>query len=536
MQPSYPGDNRQAWQHALWFASYLLLLAAMFHSAIAFMLHMWNNDDFTYCYLVPAIVAYLIWENKVRLRKAVTRPTWAGFGLILPGILFFWMGDLGGEYTLLYLSLWLIVVGLCLLHFGAEKLRVILFPILFSLTMFPLPAFINNRLSLNLKMISSFIGVEAMQWMGMSAYREGNVIDLGFTQLQVVDACNGLRYLLPLILMGLLVAYFSKLAMWQKIVLVLSSIPISILVNGLRIASVGLLYPIWGPQVAEGFFHDFSGWLIFMVSLGILLVELWLLKKIFPGAGDDSVAGRPGNGERAESKPKEEFGSQKPIAGEQGQAGGVKGLLPHAALALLLLAATAALSQGIEFREKIPINKALNQFPSQIGMWQARSQAMEQKIIDALDLDDYLMMDYRGDSGKNVNFYVAYYQTQRKGESIHSPASCMPGGGWKFKQSGKTTVTLSDNTSMPVNRAFMQKGESRQLSYYWFPMRGRVLTNAYEMKIYNFWDALTRQRTDGALVRLVTPLYGDESVESAEARLQDFMGDVVPVLDTFLPK
>jgi EpsI family protein len=162
---------------------------------------------------------------------------------------------------------------------------------------------------------------------------------------------------------------------------------------------------------------------------------------------------------------------------------------------------------------------------------------MEQKFIDALDFSDYAMMDYQDKNGRSVNFYVAYYESQRKGESIHSPETCLPGGGWIFNQSGSITLPFSvgGKNVMKVNRAFMQKSGSTQLVYFWFPQRGRILTNAYQLKIYAFWDALTRQRTDGALVRVLTPVYNLEEPEDAEKRLQEFVRQVSPVLLEFLP-
>lgn len=154
-----------------------------------------------------------------------------------------------------------------------------------------------------------------------------------------------------------------------------------------------------------------------------------------------------------------------------------------------------------------------------------------------MDLNDYVIVDFTNGDGKEVNFYTAYYESQRKGESIHSPETCLPGSGWEFRQAGGTSIPVAYNGSnrMPVNRAYMVKGDYRQLSYYWFPQRDRILTNAYQLKLYNFWDALTRQRTDGALVRLITPVYEDEEVADAEKRLVGFAREIVPVLKEFLP-
>ena len=207
-------------------------------------------------------------------------------------------------------------------------------------------------------------------------------------------------------------------------------------------------------------------------------------------------------------------------------------------MAVILLGLTWGLSHGIEFREKIPIAKSFEYFPVKVGEWTGTRQSMEQKFIDALDLSDYVTIDYKNKQGKSVNFYVAYYESQRKGESIHSPATCLRGGGWIFKRAGavKLPFKQKNNDYMPVNRAFMQKSGSKQLTYYWFPQRGRVLTNAYQLKIYAFWDALIRQRTDGALVRVMTPVYESEGLEDAEERLQKFTREIVPVLSEFLPE
>ena len=136
-----------------------------------------------------------------------------------------------------------------------------------------------------------------------------------------------------------------------------------------------------------------------------------------------------------------------------------------------------------------------------------------------------------------MDFYVAYYDSQRKGESIHSPETCLPGSGWEFKQAGRARVSLAEpGRSIKVNRAIMEKSGYRQLAYFWFPARGRILTNAWELKIYTFWDSLTRQRTDGALVRLITPVLQGEQVADAEKRLQDFTRQIVPMLNDFLPQ
>jgi exosortase D (VPLPA-CTERM-specific) len=297
----------------------------------------------------------------------------------------------------------------------------------------------------------------------------------------------------------------------------------------MRIAMTAILYKHFGSKVAEGFFHEFSGLLIFAICIPVLLIEMKILEKLPPVQ------------QKSTSEPKEtEVTAPDNNPGSPNKAVSKYRMLrqPIFVVAVILLGATLAISHTVDFREKIPTKKNLEQFPLKIGEWTAdRRQAMAQKFIDVLDFSEYVIINYQNLDEKKINFYVAYYESQRKGESIHSPATCLPGSGWSFDQSGtmKITGVPGINETYEVNRAVMQSGRNRQVTYYWFPVRGRILYNAYQLKIYNFWDSLTQQRTDGALVRLITSVYEDENLEDAEERLQSFVRDVAPVLEEYLP-
>ncbi|MBW1644912.1 MAG: VPLPA-CTERM-specific exosortase XrtD [Deltaproteobacteria bacterium] len=493
-------------------AGYALLLGGLYFDSLAYMVRRWQAPDYNYCFLMPLVAVYLFWASREAFRARPARPTFAALPLLLVGLGFYWLGELGGEFMSLNISLWLVIVALVWLHYGWQRLRAVWFALFMLAFAIPLPNFLHQKVSWHLKLISTRIGVLLMQLLGMSAYREGNVIDLGFTQLQVVDACSGLRYLFPIIILSLLLAWSYRAYWWKKLLLVLSSIPLIVVSNSIRIAVTGLLYEHIGPAAAEGFFHDFAGWFMFMVALAVLLPEMWLLNRIFPG--------RP---------PREVPVKVKSAAGSRPSP------WPVFLVAVFCLAATLAFSHGIEFREKVPARRAFATFPETIDGWRGRRQVMEQQFIDALDLSDYTIVDYQNDRGRAVNFYVAYYESQRKGESIHSPATCLPSSGWNFEQAGEIAVQIPGGRRLRVRRALMSKGDMRQVVYYWFPQRGRDLTNAYQLKFYAFWDALTKHRTDGALVRLITPVYADETVAAADRRLQEFLRQVVPVLDTYLP-
>jgi exosortase len=227
----------------LWYgAIYGPLLAIIYFASYKWLVkNDWPREDFNYCYLIPFVVLYLIWEKRDRWLKEVSIPSWSGLLFLLPGILLFLAGELAGEFFSIYISSWLVVTGLLWVHVGWKKLKIMAFPLFVSLFLFPLPYFLNTKLTFNLKLLSSEIGIRIIQLLGMSAYREGNIIDLGFTQLQVVDACSGLRYLIPLFLMGVLMAYLYQAALWQRIIIAFSSIPLSIVTNSLRIALTAVL-------------------------------------------------------------------------------------------------------------------------------------------------------------------------------------------------------------------------------------------------------------------------------------------------------
>jgi exosortase D (VPLPA-CTERM-specific) len=258
---------------------YALLLTGLYYAALAFMIQSWERPEYNYCYLIPLVVLYLLWEKRKVIGALPSSPSWWGIAPVVFGLLLFWLGELAGEYFTLYVSLWVVLIGLCWLHLGFPKLKAISFPLFMLLAMFPLPAFLYGRISVKLQLISSKIGVMLLQLYGMSAYREGNVIDLGFTKLQVVEACSGLRSLISLIVLAFLLAYFFKAAFWKRAILVISTIPIAVFMNSGRIALTGILHELWGAEVAIGFFHGFSGWIIFMVAFGLLLLEMGVLKR-----------------------------------------------------------------------------------------------------------------------------------------------------------------------------------------------------------------------------------------------------------------
>lgn len=507
------------------------VLGHMYGDSLAYMVGLWaNSEDYSHGFFVPVISLFLIWQARHRIAASEVTYSWWGLVIIAVGLGLYWIGELATLYIVLHVSLWLVLVGLVVSLIGIRGARSIGFPLFYLLACIPLPVFLYANLASQLQLISSTLGVGFLQFVGVTAFREGNVIDLGPVQLQVVEACSGIRYLLPLTSLALLCSYLYKDKIWKRVVLVLSSIPISILVNGFRIGVIGVLVEWYGQGAAEGFYHLFEGGVLFMASLCLLILEMWLLASISTGGHGESFLKRFTWATDAQ----EPDGMVRP----QQSVATSPALRPAYVCSLALLIPCAFASTAIVSREEFPPSReTFVDFPMQFSQWQGTALPLEKQYIDTLRFDDYVLADYRIDQGQSVNFYAAYYRSQKKGQSAHSPQSCLPGGGWEI-----TSLSSIEMPSLPanvhrihINRVLIQKNDQKQIVLYWFKQRNRVLTDEYLVKFYLFWDAISRGRTDGALVRIASLVGPGESEQAVDLRLVDFAGLVEPELRRYVP-
>lgn len=509
----------------------IALLSYMYSDSLLFLFNHWiGSDDYSHGMFVPLISGFLVWQSRHRLVQVQREQAWWGLGIIFVGLMLYMIGELATLYVVLHLSLWTVMVGLVIALVGIHGAKVIAFPLCYLLTAIPLPVFFYANLSTQLQLWSSSLGVGCLQLVGVMAFREGNVIDLGQVQLQVVEACSGIRYLLPLTSLALLCAYLFKDRMWKRVVLVVSAIPISIVINGFRIGMIGVLVELYGKGAAEGFYHLFEGWVIFMVSLALLIIEMGLLGRI------GMVA--PYRPFLAQLSWREQDGA----GGHGGARSFPRWMMPSPGPAYLcsvaLLTPFTLVSTSLVDREETPPSRAaFIDFPMEVNGWRGERFPLEKQYIDALRFDDYVLADYRSDHGHLVNFYTAYYQSQRKGQSAHSPKSCLPGGGWEITSITHKELPSSTTITQPlmVNRAVIHKGDQKQIVLYWFKQRDRYLADEYLVKVYLLWDAISRQRTDGALVRLASLVGPGESEAIVDQRLQGFAAAIGQELSRFVP-
>ncbi|NOS80334.1 MAG: VPLPA-CTERM-specific exosortase XrtD [Nitrospira sp.] len=497
------------------------LLGVLYRDSLAYLFQQWmENEDYSHGIFVPFISLALIWWRREHILAAGLAPTWWGIIPVALGLGLFVVGELATLMLLLHLSFWLVLVGLVLTFAGSRATGRMAFPLGYLLAMIPLPSTLQQSLSSSLQLISSKLGVGCLQLIGVDAFREGNVIDLGPIQLQVVEACSGLRYLFPLVALTLLFAYLFQDRMWKRVVLVTSAIPLAVLLNGLRIGLIGVLVEYFGNGAAEGFMHAFEGWFLFVLSLALLGLELWLLGKI--GSSKSATADLLTTSRTSsDSIP---FTSRPVVSG------------PVMTCIALLVVITTASFQIAGREESPPSRQNFLDFPMRLAERQGQPMAMEREYVDFLRFDDYLLADYQGPGGP-VNVYAAYYRSQRTGQATHSPKTCIPGGGWEITSLDEVLVPAAQGSEgkFRVNRVLIQKGDQKQVVLYWFKQRNRLVTSEYLVKFFLLWDGVTMRRSDGALIRLVATVQPGETEGAADQRVMQMAAAVHPLLPAYVP-
>ena len=275
----------------------------------------WNDENYSHGLLIPFVIAYILWTQRERVSKYVSRPNaiWGSMGIML-GLFGLWAGTAGAELFVQRTSLVVMLAGIVVYFGGLTLLRLALVPLALIMLAIPIPAIVLNKIAFPLQLLASRCAVAAIAAFNIPVLRQGNVIELmplGATQpkrLEVVEACSGIRSLMTLVTLAVVFAYFTypregnsnqrgggegpsvrplkSFAVWRSIVIVSSAVPIAILTNVLRVSGTGVLARFYGSKVADGFFHSFSGWVMYVVAFLMLFAVGWSLDRF----GRTSVA------------------------------------------------------------------------------------------------------------------------------------------------------------------------------------------------------------------------------------------------------
>jgi exosortase D (VPLPA-CTERM-specific) len=478
----------------------------------------WKFDgDYSYAVVIPFVTGYLIWKCKPLLSTTRIRPNWLGgvFFFILLGISMY--GTLGSSPSAVRPAMPLILLAITLFCYGTEVFRVLAFPLTLLIFMIPLPTVFQTKIGVPLQAVSTGVGEFILRLLGVSVFVEGNIIDLGIIQLQVVEACSGLRYILPLLALGVVFVYIFEHIRWKQIVLVLSTIPTAILSNALRIAITGYLAQNYSLRLAEGFFHGFSGWLIFIFALFMLFTFYLILRSLFPNSPGQNAYPLRLEGQLPVSKPIHYI------------------IAVFIASGFLLVVGT--LSYATAALPKVRIQNGFTQFPLKINGLQGRVETIDTKIIQLSGAEDAFNGIYRSQTGDVVSLYIGYRGSPfvESENFFHSPSVCLPSLGW-------VTLAISNHeisgvpkfSKIVVRKMLIEKMGYRQLVYYWFQTKNRVSSNVNINRLHLMYHALRKDITHDLFIRPMTPLKPTETAKDAGDRLDQFVRDMTGSLLDFL--
>ena len=502
---------------AVIYAALVILLMITFQEALNEQLtRVLSEERYSHAPLVFCMALYLIWIKRFEIKNH-NQGAWIGVIIAVVAGIALIIGELSAIWTIVQYGILIMCFGLAWTMIG-KQIRKILIPFMHLFLVIPLPYMLDVMLSGKMQLVSSNLGVAFTRLLGLSVFQEGNVIDLGIYKLQVVEACSGLNYMYPLMTIGLMMGYMYKAPFYARASIFLSSVPISIVMNSMRIAMVAILVNHFGIKAAEGFMHYFEGWVIFLICIVLLLIEAKLLNAVV------------GMKKRKLADSFDYLETQHPIVDKHAKSS-INRLPIMIGITVVLLAAISTLS--IKHRnEIIPKREFFSEYPSEIAGWQGRQYQFENGENQTLKLKDYLLMNYTK-SNMKIDFYAGYVDSQRAGSVPHSPKACIPGGGWEITDTNLHEIVIDGSKTIKVTRMLISKGISKQLVYYWFHQRGRDLSNEFSMKFSLLYDAININRTDGAIIRFTIPVYQSET--EADNTLAEFIRLNYQLFPRFIP-
>ena len=514
-----------------WLVVATIAAGYFFMDGLDALLTAWQLPEYSHGPLIPVLSGLLFLRQlkEFPVEPGAKRDRWVGVVVILFALTLGGLGKLANISDIVAYATIIWVGGLLLISFGWKTGKHFWPPVLHLVYMLPLPGVLYYKMTTGLQFVSSELGVWFLQLLNVPVYLEGNIIDLGVLKLHVAEACSGLRYLFPILSFSYIFAVLYKGPMWHKAVLLLAAVPITILMNSVRIAVAGVLAQRYGIDWLEGFTHFFEGWVIFISCILLLFMLAWIMLRLQPRQADGTRMGLVD-------------ALDLDTDGLVPQAMRVRFVQPSVAL----ISAATAMVLAIGAWQFVPDRGAgeigrdsYALFPRELGEWRQSGvpQTLESSVARVLGADDYHSITLkRDDATPTVGLFTAWYHDQSKG-GVHSPEICLPSAGWEIAWLERTDITAAMDSPMQfnINRALIQRGETKMMVYYWFEQKGRKVAWDFAAKFYLLMDGIKTGRTDGGIVRLTTLVSRDETEADAEARLQDVLRETMPHLPRFIP-
>jgi exosortase len=281
--PNSNGSSTSSRSDWIPYAIIAVLLCVLYYRVALKLVYDWYTiPDYSHGFLVPLFAAFLVWDQRKVLSSIPIKQTWAGIALVVVSIGVLILGVYGVELFTARMSFVMLLTGLIWTFFGWAMVRALAFPLLVLILAIPFPAIVFNQITFPLQLLASRIASDILPLLGVPTLHEGNVIKLPIMDLEVAEACSGIRSLMSLFTLAVFYGYFLERSTKRRVILALASIPIAVTANVARIVGTGLCVQYWDPEKALGFFHEFSGWVMFVISLGCLYLVHRLMRLLSP--------------------------------------------------------------------------------------------------------------------------------------------------------------------------------------------------------------------------------------------------------------
>ena len=499
-----------------WFGA---LLIACYAPILGGLVRQWATDpDMGHGFLVPSVAGYIVWQRRAELANLRSGRNYAGLALVIWGAAQMILGNLAAQIFIARTAFLVSLIGVVLFLGGLRMAGALAFPLFLGVFLFPIPAMLYAQITLPLQIFASSVAEGILNFMGIPVLRDGNILELAHHSISVVEACSGMRSLLSLSFLALIYAYFFDKKVWMRGLLLAVTIPIAIAANAARVTLTGLVSD-FRPDLAEGPLHILEGWILFVGALAAIVGFHRMVQRgcAFPKSRPNHARTQSGIG----------------LPG---------GFHFHASTkwpAVLLtttLALQGSLFYGYSPAEVVTAARSLRGFPTTMGGWHmTRQGAIENEVRDVLRADDYLTRQYAASSAQTASLFVAFFRSQRAGQTPHSPKNCLPGSGWIWSVSETILVDIRERPQpIEINRYIVSKGDARAVVLYWYQSRTRVVANEYRAAAFVAWDAVRYHRTDTALVRVVIPIAGSSADPATRSGIE-FVQALFPALSRFLP-
>jgi len=483
------GSRKYVLQLGLLFVAFVYLYVPIFNALAS---TWWGRNDSSFSFLVPPISLYLVWLRRERIKKLPIRPAYlAGVSVMVISGAMLLLGEAASVISLQELSLVVMIVGLVLCLFGKEFLKAVGFPIAYLLFTMPIFFLVIDRLHWPFQLLTAKMGVAFLHALGVPGIVERQYLMLPNITLEVAEVCSGVSYLISIIAIGIPLAYVTQKNNWCRVILVVSAVTIGVIGNWIRVAAIGL-WAYYGGKVLHGPFEVFQGLFVAQLGFVALFVGTWLLSKV------------------PASKSKNTHFGELDSFSEKTNVENQPRLFNRSWLAAILILIGLASYSLLQQHAPVPLKAEFTLFPISIGSWTGYEIEPNKALLRLPGADHELVKVYRSPSGREIQLYVAYFESQHHPKKLFSYRIARP----LHRDAAMVDIPIGQKETITVNQTWLVGDQGKQRIYFWYDFNGRIIADQYKAMSETTLDALMHGRTNGAFVLISDIVTGQEEAEN----------------------